>query len=58
MARIHGETAQKCLHDPDNLNGVATHLEPNILECEVKEASERITTNKASEGDEIQLSYF
>ena len=44
------------LHDPDNHNGVITHLEPDILECEVKWALESITTNKAS--GEFQLSYF
>ena len=46
------------LHDPDNHNGVITHLEPDILECEVKWALESITTNKTSGGDGIQLSYF
>jgi len=48
------------LHDPDNDNGVITHthLEPYILECEVKWALGSITTNKASGGEEIQLSYF
>ena len=39
---------KKDLHDPDNHDGVITHLEPNILECEVKWALESITTNKAS----------
>ena len=46
------------LHDPDNHDGVITHLEPDILECEVKQALESITTNKASGGDEFQLNYF
>ena len=46
------------LHYPDNLDGVITHLEPDILECEVKWALGSITTNKASGGDEFQLSYF
>ena len=41
------------LNDPDNHDGVGTHLEPDILECEVKWALGRITINKASEGDEI-----
>ena len=41
------------LNDSDNHNGVITHLEPDILECEVKWALESITTNKASGGDEI-----
>ena len=45
-------------HDPDNHDGVITHLEPDILECEVKWALGKIITNKASGGDGIQLSYF
>ena len=44
--------------DPDNHDGVITHLEPDILECEVKWASESITTNKVVEVTEFQLSYF
>ena len=49
------ELYKKELNDPDNHNGVITHthLEPDILECEVKWALESITTNKASGGDEI-----
>ena len=43
---------------PDNHDGVITHLEPDILECEVKWALESITMNKASGGDRFQLSYF
>ena len=58
MARIHRRTVQKNLHDPDNHDGVVTHLQPDILECEVKWALESITMNKASGGDGIQLSYF
>ena len=46
------------LTDPDNHNGVNTHLESDILECEVKWALGIITINKASGGDEFQLSYF
>ena len=46
------------LHDPDNHNGVITHLEPDILECEVKWALGSITTNKASGGDEIPVELF
>ena len=46
------------LHDPDNHNGVITHLEPDILECEVKWALESITTNKASTGDGIPVELF
>ena len=42
------ELYKKDLHDPDNHNGMYTHLEPDILECEVKRALESITTNKAS----------
>ena len=42
---------KKDLHNPDNHNGMITHLEPDILECEVKWALESITTNKASRGD-------
>ena len=52
------ELHKKDLHDPDNHNCVITHLEPDILECEVKWALGSITTNKASGGDGIQLSYF
>ena len=52
------ELYKKDLHDPDNHNGVITHLEPDILECEVKWALESITTNKAVEVMEFQLSYF
>ena len=43
----------KGLHDPDNHDGVITHLEPDILECEVKWALESITTNKASGGTKL-----
>ena len=49
---------KKDLNDPDNHSGVVTYLELDILECEVKGALGSITTNKASEGDGIQLSYF
>ena len=51
---------KKDLHDPDNHDGVITHtlLEEDILECEVKWALGSITTNKASGGNEFQLSYF
>ena len=49
---------KKDLHNPDNHDGVITHLEPDILECEVKWTLGSITTNKASGGDGIQLSYF
>ena len=46
------------LHDPDNHDGVITHLEPDILECEVKWALESITTNKASGSDTIPVKLF
>ena len=58
MARIHRRTVQKNLRDPDNHNGVITHLEPDILECEVNWALESITTNKASGGDGIPIELF
>ena len=49
---------KKDLHNPDNLDGVITHLEPDILECEVKWALGSITTNKASGGDGIPVELF
>ena len=49
---------KKDLHDPDNHDGVITHLEPDILECEVKWALESITTTKASGGDGIPVELF
>ena len=52
------ELYKKDLHDPDNHDGVITHLEPDILECEVKWALGSITTNKASGGDGIPVDYF
>ena len=53
------EVFKKDLHDPNNHDGVITHLEPDILECEVKWALGRsITTNKASGGDGIPLELF
>ena len=48
----------KSIYDPDNHNGVITHLEPDILECEVKWALESITTNKASGGNGIPVELF
>ena len=48
----------KDLHEPDNHNGVITHLEPDILECEVKWTLGGITTNKASGGDVIPVELF
>ena len=52
------ELYKKDLHDPDNHNAVITHLEPDILECEVKWALGSVTTNKASGGDEIPAELF
>ena len=52
------ELYKKYLHDTDNHNGVITHLEPDILECEVKWALGSITTNKASQGDGIPIELF
>ena len=52
------EMYKKDLHNQDNHNGVITHLEPDILECEVKWALESITTNKASGGDGFPVELF
>ena len=52
------ELYKKDLHDPDNHNGVITHLEPDILECEVKRALGSITMNKARGGDGIPVDLF
>ena len=52
------EVYKKDLHDPDNCDALITHLEPDILECEVKWALESITTNKASGGDGIRVELF
>ena len=52
------ELYKKDLHDPDNHDGVITHLEPDILECGVKWALGSITTNKASGGDGIPVELF
>ena len=54
MARIH----RKDIRKPDNHDGVITHLEPDILECEVKWALGSITMNKASGGDGIPVELF
>ena len=63
MLRRGGKNTQKNytkkdLHDPDNHDGVITHLEPDTLEWEVKWALESITTNKASGGDGIPVELF
>ena len=52
------ELSKKDLHDPDNHDGVITHLEPDILECKVKWALESITMNKTSGGDGIPVKLF
>ena len=52
------ELYKKDLHDPDNYDGVITHLEPDILECEVKWALRNITTSKAKGGDGIPVELF
>jgi len=52
------ELYKKGLHDPDNHDDVITHLEPDILKCEVKWALGSITTNKASGGDAIPVELF
>ena len=52
------ERYKKRLHDPNNHNGVVTHLEPDILECEVKWALGSVTMNKASGGDRIPTQVF
>ena len=57
MTRIY-RTIQKVLYDPDNHDGVITHLEPDILECEVKWALGSITMNKANGGDGIPVELF
>ena len=52
------ELYKKDLNDPDNHDGVITHLEPDLLECEVKQAWGSITRNKASGDDGIQVELF
>ena len=58
MARIHRRTLQKSSDDQDNPDGMITHLDPDILECEIKWALESITMNKASGGDGIPVELF
>ena len=53
MSIVHRRTVQKCINDPENHDGVITHLETDILECEVKWVLGSITINKASGGDGI-----
>ena len=52
------ELYKKDLHDPDNHDGIITHIEPDILECDVKWALGSITTNKACGGDGIPVKLF
>ena len=52
------ELCEKDLHDPDNHDGMITHLEPDILECEIKWALGRVTMKKASGGDGIPVELF
>ena len=56
--QVYTKLCKNGLNDPDNHNFVITHLEPDILKCEVKWALGSITTNKANGGMEFQLSYF
>ena len=59
MVRLYRRAIKKKnLHDPDNQDGVITHLEPDILDCEVKWALGSITTNKAIGGDGIPVEFF
>ena len=58
MARLHRRTVQKDLHNPDNHDGVITHLEPDILGCKVKWALGSITANKPSGVDGIPVELF
>ena len=58
MARIHRKINKNYLHDPNNHDGVITHIEPDILECEVKWALGSITMNKASGSDGIPVALF
>ena len=58
MWQKYTELYKKDFHDPDNHDGVITHLEPDILECEIKWALGSITTNKASGGDRILADLF
>ena len=58
MARLHRGTVQKILNDPDNHDGVITHLGSDILECDAKWALGSITTNKDSGGARIPAELF
>ena len=56
--QVYTEMYKKDLHDQDNHDGVITHLEPNILECEVKWALENTTMSKANGGDGVPVELF
>ena len=58
MARTHRRAVPRSLNDTGNHNGLVTHLEPDIMECEVKWALGSTAMNKASEGDGIQVELF
>ena len=58
MQEYTEELYKKDLHDPNNNNGVITHLEPDLLECKFKSAQGSIVINKASEGDGIPVELF
>ena len=58
MARIHRRTIQKNLHNPDNHDDTVTHLQPDILRCDIKWVLGSITMNKASGGDGIPVELF
>ena len=58
MARIHRRAIQKDIHNPDNHDGVITHLQPDFLECKFNSAQGSIIINKASEGDGIPAELF
>ena len=58
MAGIHRRNVQRDLHNPDNHDGVISHLEPDILECAVKWDLGSVTMNKASGGDGIPAELF
>ena len=58
MARIHKKTVQKNHHDPDDHDGVITHLDPDILESKIKWVLGSLTTNKVSRGDGIPVELF
>ena len=58
MEKVHRRTIKKNLNDPDNHNGVVSHSEPEILECELQWVLKRTAANKASGGDRIPTKLF